>query len=102
METLINPAIKVQNDLIILELSKLQAVISIASDWVQSAEKNREKVSDPAKSLIPGAVSVDEAAYDAQYLAIGATLLSHLQGDSSRTDSSHLVTKIRNTINLLN
>ena len=100
--TTMNPAIKAQNDLIILELSKLQAAISIASDWVQSAQKNRDKVTDPAKSQFPGAVDADEAAYDAQYLAIGSTLLSHLQGDSSRTDSSHLVTKIRNTINLLN
>ena len=71
------------------QIAQLQAVVSIASNWVEHIESDRAL-------LLP----IDEAAFDAEFTPIAEQLLAELQYETSGTLVDGLNLRIKNTLEI--
>ena len=78
-----------------LEIARLQAIVTIASDWVEALERDRINLVGPGKPF------ADDSAFDAAFNTIASNLLTNLRAETSTTSTAGLFLRVKNTLTIL-
>lgn len=90
-------ALKAVRDSLRDEITRLQATVAMASDWVEALERDRLPLNlpPPAPQFL-----MTEVTYDASLLGIAQALLVELRAETSTTSSVGLKLRVKNTLTI--